>query len=323
VDLVEFTESLHRASANELVNLTTDGRTKALEVPDILASRDVLLQFTELVSGVPVRLGFELTILEVTELEKAIRQLSVWSLGLGEEIVNLGGDGLADTLEVHDTLTRFNLVVESAKDFCTPVVGGSLVKVGSHLSEFEETFNETLVHTRLLGDSSSRVVQGVELVERSDLLFVGFIEELLELLNLGARLGVELLELEDVIGDRSNVHVGSRFDENLMRRGSLRCLKIRFPKNIEMLALAKPNYVPVRLQTKKVTHRRPVRAVRVQAALPDPDLANYAAFQLASWVMPMTIAGRLLKMEYPEIATGLVILGVAKTALAAGGIIHY
>ena len=93
-----------------------------------------------------------------------------------------------------------------------------------------------------------------------------------------------------------------------------------------MLAIAKPNYVPVKLQTKKVTHRRPIRSVRpvrVQAALPDPDLANYAVFQLASWVLPMTIAGRLLKMEYPEIATGLVIMGITKTALAANGIIHY
>lgn len=90
-----------------------------------------------------------------------------------------------------------------------------------------------------------------------------------------------------------------------------------------MLALAKPNYVPVRLQTKKVTYRRPVRVVRVQAALPDPDLANYAAFQLASWVLPMTIAGRLLKMEYQEIGVGLVAMGVTKTLLEAGGIIHY
>ena len=87
-----------------------------------------------------------------------------------------------------------------------------------------------------------------------------------------------------------------------------------------MLALAKPNYVPVRLQTKKVTHRRPVR---VQSALPDPDLANYAAFQLASWVLPMTIAGRLMKMEYQEIGVGLVAMGVTKTLLEAGGIIHY
>lgn len=90
-----------------------------------------------------------------------------------------------------------------------------------------------------------------------------------------------------------------------------------------MLALAKPTYVPVKLQTKKTQTRRPVRTVRVQAALPDPDLANYAVFQLASWVLPMTIAGRLMKMEYQEIGVGLVAMGVTKTLLEAGGIIHY
>ena len=37
----------------------------------------------------------------------------------------------------------------------------------------------------------------------------------------------------------------------------------------------------------------------------------------------MTIAGRLLKMEYSEIGIGLVALGVAKTALATGNVIHY
>ena len=93
-----------------------------------------------------------------------------------------------------------------------------------------------------------------------------------------------------------------------------------------MIALAKPLTIQrprVKLQTKKNVTRHPVRNVRVQAALPDPDLTNYALFQLTSWVLPMTIAGRLLKMEYPEIATGLVILGVTKTVLAANGIIHY
>ena len=45
--------------------------------------------------------------------------------------------------------------------------------------------------------------------------------------------------------------------------------------------------------------------------------------QLTSWVLPMTIAGRLMKMEYNEIAVGLVALAVAKTALEAGEIIHY
>jgi hypothetical protein len=62
-----------------------------------------------------------------------------------------------------------------------------------------------------------------------------------------------------------------------------------------------------------------MRNVRVQAALPDPD----PLFQLTSWVLPMTIAGRLMKMEYNEIGVGLIALAVAKTALEAGGIIHY
>lgn len=89
-----------------------------------------------------------------------------------------------------------------------------------------------------------------------------------------------------------------------------------------MIALAKPltiQHPRVKLQTKKNVTRRPVRNVRVQAALPDPD----PLFQLTSWVLPMTIAGRLMKMEYNEIGVGLVALAVAKTALEAGGIIHY
>lgn len=93
-----------------------------------------------------------------------------------------------------------------------------------------------------------------------------------------------------------------------------------------MIALAKPLTIQrprVKLQTKKNVTRRPVRNIRVQAALPDPDLTNYALFQLTSWVLPMTIAGRLMKMEYNEIGVGLIALAVAKTALEAGGIIHY
>ena len=89
-----------------------------------------------------------------------------------------------------------------------------------------------------------------------------------------------------------------------------------------MIALAKPIHIqktPVKIQTKKRVIRRPVRNVHVQAALPDPD----PLFQLTSWVLPMTIAGRLMKMEYNEIGVGLIALAVAKTALEAGGIIHY
>jgi len=96
-------------------------------------------------------------------------------------------------------------------------------------------------------------------------------------------------------------------------------------KMVEMLALGNP-VVPQKPQLKsknRIQLRRPIRRVKVQAALPDSDLANYAVFQLASWVMPMSIAGRLLKMEWPEIGVGLVALGVTKTLLSASGIIHY
>jgi hypothetical protein len=84
-----------------------------------------------------------------------------------------------------------------------------------------------------------------------------------------------------------------------------------------MIALAKPLTIQrprVKLQT-----RRPMRNVRVQASLPDPD----PLFQLTSWVLPMTIAGRLMKMKYNEIGVSLIALAVAKTDLEAGGIIHY
>jgi len=37
----------------------------------------------------------------------------------------------------------------------------------------------------------------------------------------------------------------------------------------------------------------------------------------------MTIAGRFMKMEYKDITVGLIALGVTKTLLEAGGIIHY
>ena len=93
-----------------------------------------------------------------------------------------------------------------------------------------------------------------------------------------------------------------------------------------MLSLARPIHIqktPVNLQTKKVSLRRPVRSTRVQAALPNPDLVNYAQLQLVTWILPMTIAGRLLKVEYPQIAIGLTAMTAAKLTLAANGIIHY
>ena len=77
------------------------------------------------------------------------------------------------------------------------------------------------------------------------------------------------------------------------------------------------------LQKRKRSNRLLARPVRVQAALPNPDLVNYAQLQLVTWILPMTIAGRLLKVEYPEIAVGLTIMTAAKLGLAANGIINY
>jgi hypothetical protein len=85
-----------------------------------------------------------------------------------------------------------------------------------------------------------------------------------------------------------------------------------------MLALAKPIHVQhtrIIVPKNKKPVRRPVRNVKVRSVLPDQDFINYSLFQLTSWVMPMTIAGRLLKMDYKEIGVGLVALGVAKTLL--------
>ena len=89
-----------------------------------------------------------------------------------------------------------------------------------------------------------------------------------------------------------------------------------------MLALAKPIHTQhTRVILPKT--RRPVRNVKVRSVLPDQDFINYSLFQLTSWVMPMTIAGRFMKMEYKDIAVGLIALGITKTLLEAGGIIHY
>ncbi len=94
-----------------------------------------------------------------------------------------------------------------------------------------------------------------------------------------------------------------------------------------MASLASPIYtqkMPTKfLQTRKRSNRRLVRPRQVQAALPNPDLVNYAQLQLVTWILPMTIAGRLLKVNYPDIAIGLTVMTAAKLGLAANGIINY
>ena len=90
-----------------------------------------------------------------------------------------------------------------------------------------------------------------------------------------------------------------------------------------MIALANPVITPRSRpigRRQVVRSRRPVRPVRVQASMIPLDDAQ---FQVVAWVLPMTIAGRLMKMEYPEIASGLVLMAVTKSILNAAGIIHY
>ena len=77
------------------------------------------------------------------------------------------------------------------------------------------------------------------------------------------------------------------------------------------------------LEKGKRANRRLARPTRVQAALPNPDIVNYAQLQLVTWILPMTITGRRLKVEYPDIAIGLTVMTVAKLALAANGVINY
>ena len=91
-----------------------------------------------------------------------------------------------------------------------------------------------------------------------------------------------------------------------------------------MAALARPIHIQKTstkfLQTRVRTNRRLIKPVRVQAALPSPDLVNYTQLQLVTWILPMTIAGRLLKVEYPNLIVGLTIMTVAKLTLEANGI---
>lgn len=53
------------------------------------------------------------------------------------------------------------------------------------------------------------------------------------------------------------------------------------------------------------------------------DLVTYSEFQLISWVLPMTIAGRIMDMNYESIVRGLLIIAIIKSLLAYYHIIHY
>ena len=65
------------------------------------------------------------------------------------------------------------------------------------------------------------------------------------------------------------------------------------------------------------------RAIDPDILVTSSNVIPYAQFQLASWILPMTIAGRLLKMEYDDISRGLIIIAVTKSILYALQIVHY
>ena len=136
---------------------------------------------------------------------------------------------------MHQAFTSLDLVVQIGDNICSLLVSRRLVEIIGGTGKINHTIDKTLIESATLGcNTRGRVVQRrlvlkvVELVEGIDLLFIGLCEKLLELLNLGSRLfnrinvaedganltefGVLLLELEDVVGNRTGVH-GSRHVE--------------------------------------------------------------------------------------------------------------
>ena len=192
----------------------------------------------------------------------ALRLLIVRVLFI-EVLINLGSNTLTNTVEMHQALTSLDLIVQIGDNICSLLVSRRLVEIIRGTSKINHTIDKTLIGSATLGcNTRGRVVQRrgphhvlefIEFIEGIDLLFVGLCEKLLELLNLGSRLfnrinvaedganltefGVLLLELEDVVGNRTGVH-GSRhvvceLNDYCGSRAPLRCLKIRLLKNVE------------------------------------------------------------------------------------------
>tara|TARA_Y100000389_G_scaffold195037_1_gene225845 strand:+ start:1864 stop:2163 length:300 start_codon:yes stop_codon:yes gene_type:complete len=99
-----------------------------------------------------------------------------------------------------------------------------------------------------------------------------------------------------------------------------------------MLSITKPistNITPKRLPSKSTRIRRvvPLRAIP-EISTPDyvhniKDFSDYAGMQVVAWMLPMTIAGRVLGMEYKDIGQGLLIITLLKTVLKETNIIHF
>ena len=65
------------------------------------------------------------------------------------------------------------------------------------------------------------------------------------------------------------------------------------------------------------------KAIDPDVVVTSSNVLPYAQFQIVSWILPMTIAGRFLNMDYESISKGLVVIAAVKSFLYAVGVIHY
>src|SRR6056300_1938839 len=246
--LLESLELLHLASREELVDDIGDALTNTLhllgtlreffatghlewelvdDIGSVVICRTLVLilfvvgETVEHVSQLTV-VGDEELIIRVRLVVRLLKNLSLSGSDrfgvlkvLVEELVNLGGNTLPNTLNLEEALTILHLKVEGGDDVRSCVVRRSLVKVGGHLTKFLEVLGDVLIQLEGLG-SGSRLVEG-RFVEDGSNSLNRFIENLrIEFLESGFGLSVEflelfvaLLELLDVFEDGSRVHVCS------------------------------------------------------------------------------------------------------------------
>jgi hypothetical protein len=246
--LLEPLELLHLASREELVDDIGDALTNTLHLLGTLrkffATGHLEWELVDDMGGMVIRRTLVLILFVVGETVEHVSQLTVvgdeeliirvrlvvrllknLSLSGGdrfgvlkvlvEELVNLGGNTLPNTLNLEEALTILHLKVEGGDDVRSCVVRRSLVKVGGHLTKFLEVLGDVLIQLEGLG-SGSRLVEG-RFVEDGSNSLNRFIENLrIEFLESGFGLSVEflelfvaLLELLDVFEDGSRVHVCS------------------------------------------------------------------------------------------------------------------
>lgn len=86
-----------------------------------------------------------------------------------------------------------------------------------------------------------------------------------------------------------------------------------------------PHIVPTRFPSRTHVRRHvsPIRVVPTVTPYSVQDFSEYASMQVIAWMLPMTIAGRVMGMEYKDIGQGLLVLTLVKTILKETDIIHF